>query len=61
MNNYQRTELLWSYLTDFEEDAFVYPEEIDNGEAYFDAENVEIVLPFDGKKCRITIEEMEVS
>ena len=59
MTNYERTQLLWDYLTDFDLDAFVYQEEIDNEEAYFDAENCEIVLTFDNKKCRITIEEIE--
>jgi len=59
MTNYERVELLWDYLTDFDLDAFVYPEEIEEGEAYFDAENCEIVLTFEGKKCRISIEEIE--
>ena len=61
MNNYQRVELLWEYLTDitFGNDAMVYLEEIHSGEAYFDAEKEEIVLLFDGKKCRILIEEIE--
>lgn len=59
MNNYERTQLLWDYLTDFDLDAFVYQDEIDNEEAYFDAENCEIILAFDGKKCRILIEEIE--
>lgn len=59
MNNYERIELLWDYLRDFDRDAFIYPEEIENGEAYFDAEKCQIVLNFDNKKCKLTIEEME--
>lgn len=59
MSNYERMELLWEYLIDFDRDAFVYPEEIENGEAYLDAEKCEIVLSFDNKKCKVTIQDME--
>lgn len=61
MHNLERLQILWDYLTDdeFQEDAMVYQEEIDNGEAYFDMEDEQIVLNFEGKPCRIIIEEIE--
>ena len=60
MHNLERLQILWDYLTDveFEEFALVYNEEIEKGEAYFDMETEEIVLNFNGKPCRITIEEI---
>ena len=60
MSNLERVALLWGHLTAKELEApYVYPEEIENGEAYFDAELCEIILKLDDKKCRLTLEEIE--
>ena len=60
MSNLERVALLWGHLTATELQApYVYPEEIENGEAYFDAELCEIILKIDDKNCRILIEEIE--
>jgi hypothetical protein len=61
MQNLERLELLWDYLTDteFGEYCFVYNDEIEKGEAYLDMETEEIVLNFEGKPCRIIIEGLE--
>jgi hypothetical protein len=61
MHNLERLQILWDYLTDVEfgEYACIYREEIEKGEAYFDMETEEIVLNFNGKPCRIIIEEIE--
>ena len=59
MSNLERIELIWSYLRDFEESAFVYQEEIDNGEAYLDAEEECIVLKFEGTPYKIKLEELK--
>ena len=59
MSNLERIGLIWSYFTDFEEEAFVYQEEIDNGEAYLDMEEGCIVLQFEGTPYKIKLEELK--
>ena len=61
MNELDRMSLLWEYLTDVYNSyqPFIETDEIEAGDAYFDAENCEIVLDFSGKKCRVLIEELE--
>jgi hypothetical protein len=62
MNNLERMELLWDYLTDVElfgEHSFIYKDEIDNGEAYLDMEEGCIVLQFEGTPYKIKLEELK--
>jgi hypothetical protein len=61
LSHYKRVELLWDYLTDTDRedwDVFIDEYAIEEGEAYFDAENACIYVDFGGKPCRITIEEL---
>ena len=62
MSYLEREQLLWDYLTDYDinVEPFIEQDEILDGDSFLDMETGEIIINnWNGKKCRILIEEIE--